>query len=213
MERVAAEEPGQIVPSEILLGLSLLLGEGPKALEAWRSYYRISEQFPARGLLTEPAEVLERLLPQWSGEASSPEEREQLALALAGSRFFDFAALLADASPVRGPRIRDILAYQQYLGAVAETTLAFYRVSVIREQNQSEYRRRLRNLLSNIGAETSHGRANERIMGGIVKWMNEHRSDVGGFDPERPTLPQLDLLTPDQLREVFRSMDSSPLYQ
>lgn len=90
MERVAAEEPGQIVPSELLLGLSLLLGEGPKALEAWCSYYRISEQSPARGLLREPAEVLGRLLPQWTGEASSPDEREQLALALADSRFFDF---------------------------------------------------------------------------------------------------------------------------
>ena len=37
--------------------------------------------------------------------------------------------------------------------------------------------------------------------------MDEHAGDILGLDRERPLLPQLDLLTNDQLRAAFRSMD------
>ena len=62
-------------------------------------------------------------------------------------------------------------------------------------------------LSANIGDGSSHGSANERLMRGLVAWMDEHREAIGGLDPERPLLPQLDLLTDDQLRVAFRSMD------
>ncbi|HSR67598.1 MAG TPA: hypothetical protein VLU25_06620 [Acidobacteriota bacterium] len=62
-------------------------------------------------------------------------------------------------------------------------------------------------LTANIGDDSSHGQANLRIMKGLVKWMTEHQAGIQGFDQSRPVLPQLDLLTDDQLREAFRSMD------
>lgn len=59
----------------------------------------------------------------------------------------------------------------------------------------------------NIGDGTPHGRANRRIMQGLMRWMEAHRSEITGFDPTLPLLPQLRRLTDDQLRAAVRSMD------
>ncbi len=60
---------------------------------------------------------------------------------------------------------------------------------------------------TNIGDSTPHGRANLRIMQGLVQWIAAHAAEIRGFDLSRPALPQLDKLTDDQLRAAFRSMD------
>lgn len=62
-------------------------------------------------------------------------------------------------------------------------------------------------LLRNIGDDTSHGQANERIMKGLVSWIETHSAQIVGFDRSRPALPQLDLLTEDQLIRAARAMD------
>ena len=49
--------------------------------------------------------------------------------------------------------------------------------------------------------------ANWHIMQGIVAWMEKHAARIKGLDRSRPTLPQFDLLTNDQIREAFSSMD------
>ena len=59
----------------------------------------------------------------------------------------------------------------------------------------------------NIGDATPHGRANARVMLGLIRWMRAHGSDIRGFDARVPVLPQLPLLTDAQLRQAFRSMD------
>jgi len=40
-----------------------------------------------------------------------------------------------------------------------------------------------------------------------LEWMEEHGSEIDGLDPELPLLPQFDLLTDEQIRAAFRSMD------
>lgn len=59
----------------------------------------------------------------------------------------------------------------------------------------------------NIGDATPHGRANLRIVKGLVAWMEAHAGEIPGLDLERPLLPQLDRLGDAQLRAAFRSMD------
>jgi hypothetical protein len=59
----------------------------------------------------------------------------------------------------------------------------------------------------NIGSGTSHGKANLKVMKGLVKWINGHRKEIRAFDLNRPVLPQLELLTPAQLRLAVKSMD------
>ncbi len=59
----------------------------------------------------------------------------------------------------------------------------------------------------NIGDSTPHGQANLRIMRGLVTWLSERGDQIPGLDPSRPLLPQLDLLSDDQLRAAMASMD------
>ncbi len=64
---------------------------------------------------------------------------------------------------------------------------------------------------STIGTSSPHGRANLAIMQGLVAWMDEHRDQIAGLDPQRPLLPQFDRLTDEQIRAAFRSMDPALL--
>jgi hypothetical protein len=59
----------------------------------------------------------------------------------------------------------------------------------------------------NIGDATPHGRANARVMLGLIRWMRAHGAEIAGFDAGQPVLLQLPLLTDAQLRRAFRSMD------
>ena len=59
----------------------------------------------------------------------------------------------------------------------------------------------------NIGDATPHGRANARVMLGLIRWMRAHATEIRGFDGAQPVLPQLPLLTDAQLRSAFRGMD------
>jgi hypothetical protein len=59
----------------------------------------------------------------------------------------------------------------------------------------------------NIGDATPHGRANARVMLGLMRWMRANSATIPGLDVRRPILPQLPLLSDEQLRTAFRSMD------
>ena len=59
----------------------------------------------------------------------------------------------------------------------------------------------------NIGDDTPHGRANAKIMEGLVDCMRDHADEIQALDSALPLLPQLDKLTDDQLRSAFASMD------
>lgn len=60
---------------------------------------------------------------------------------------------------------------------------------------------------ANIGDETPHGQANARIMKGLLAWMRARADEIQGLNHAEPLLPQLPLLTAEQLRAAFGSMD------
>lgn len=60
---------------------------------------------------------------------------------------------------------------------------------------------------ASIGDPTPHGRANVRVLRGVVAWMVSHRQAIAGLDTSRALLPQLPLLSDAQLRTAFRSLD------
>ena len=63
-------------------------------------------------------------------------------------------------------------------------------------------------LNANVADETSpHGRANKRVVRGLVAWMKAHQDQIAGLDPARPLMPQFDKLTSEQMRDAVRSMD------
>jgi hypothetical protein len=59
----------------------------------------------------------------------------------------------------------------------------------------------------NIGDNSQHGKANERIMKTVVDWMGTHTAEIPGIDTTRPLLPQFDKLTSDQIKALFAAAD------
>lgn len=59
-----------------------------------------------------------------------------------------------------------------------------------------------------MDAQSPHGRANRRIMSGLIAWMDAHRPAIANLDPARALLPQFDKLSDEQMRAAMRSMDS-----
>jgi hypothetical protein len=51
------------------------------------------------------------------------------------------------------------------------------------------------------------GEGNWRIMQGIVRWMEQHAAEIRELDRFRPLLPQFDLLTNEQMRAAFLTLD------
>ena len=58
-----------------------------------------------------------------------------------------------------------------------------------------------------VGADTSHGRGNAKIVGGLRDWLEAHRQEVVGFDPATPALMQIDKLSDAQIRAAATAMD------
>ena len=59
--------------------------------------------------------------------------------------------------------------------------------------------------------DPAHEGANRRIIRGLVDWMGTHMEEIKDLDNSRPLLPQLDLLTNNQIVRAVRNLD--PLYK
>ncbi|MBV9775404.1 MAG: hypothetical protein JO040_15720, partial [Gemmatimonadetes bacterium] len=120
---------GLMAPSRVQVTAALLLDDGPDALAGWRSYYLLATGDPRSGPLAEPRRALEALLPRWAGRGATRAQRAALVRALAASRMFDEAALVAldprvpAAERVDGdPEVRAILAYAGFCRRVRDVS-------------------------------------------------------------------------------------------
>ena len=86
----------------------------------------------------------------------------------------------------------------------------------LKERSNLEYRAKLSQIffskypLLNIDFtidNTDHGKANYKILQLFKNWMENNENLIIGFDRERPTLPQLYLLSKKQLKNIIRSAD------
>jgi len=57
------------------------------------------------------------------------------------------------------------------------------------------------------GGSHPHSRANQRVMKGLLAWLQSHAAEIPALDRSQPLLPQFDRLTDDQMRAAIRSMD------
>lgn len=142
------QEPGHREASSLLLGLALLLDDGPTALRAWRSYYHVPQGQSAQGLMNVPGQTLDRLLPTWEKRCLTRSEQEELVVALAQSRLFRHAALLArkahcDGSPplVNLPQVAEVVAYSEFLDRAKTVTDEFYRLTALGRESKAAYER------------------------------------------------------------------------
>ncbi|HEX8691904.1 MAG TPA: hypothetical protein VF746_05775 [Longimicrobium sp.] len=132
LEPLVRAEPGLLEPARVQLTAALLLDDGPAALAAWRSYF-LSVRYDSAGVLAGPRRALEAVLPAWRGPRASTAERRALALALAGSRLFPEAALVAVGDPRVGgdPEVRAAAAWADFTREAREAADSYYRSTAL----------------------------------------------------------------------------------
>jgi len=71
----------------------------------------------------------------------------------------------------------------------------------------SEPKLGLATLVNDIASGGGHGYGNRKIVEVGIEWVKINSDKILGFSPDKPILPQLSLLTNDQIRECYSSVD------
>ncbi len=132
IRQLPPEEDGSFRTCRLALLLALYLGDGPAALEVWSGFFWVPVSGGANGFLAGPARDLSSILPAWTGENGSGEDAERISAALADSRLFPEAAVVALRLRPAGDealprRIREIVEYARFCRRLVEVTEEFYR--------------------------------------------------------------------------------------
>lgn len=125
---IVAAEPGTLVPSRLEAGLALLAGDGPAALQGWRSYFRLSPSSRPGAVLSKPAADLSTLLPRWTLARTAATHR--VVAALAASRLFEEAVLATPTSQMTALE-RQTLAYARFAWRARRITDEYYRLTAL----------------------------------------------------------------------------------
>lgn len=123
---VLERRPGHPEASDALLGVAILRDDGPLALEAWRSYFWVADAAQVPATLRAPFDALSGLAARWRGAPLADPDRNALALALARSRFFDYAAMVARRVARPDPELTEAVAYHAFTECVAAVNRRFY---------------------------------------------------------------------------------------
>lgn len=139
-----AAEAGSLEPSQLLLRAALILDHGDAALAAWRSYYHAAPGLPMPNAVSNGGKELERLLPGWLEHGEAIKDRIDLVKALADSRFFTEAALVAldpgtDPAVREDPRVREIIAYERFIRDIRSLAEEYYRKTALGNGDASRF--------------------------------------------------------------------------
>jgi hypothetical protein len=145
------EDPANIQVANRLLGISLLQKSGQMALRAWKCYFHINQMEEVNHYLEPYAQTLEQKLPAWNFHARDTATLKQVVKALAGSRFYEYASMLATMHSktqqvqfIPDDDVKDIIFYSKYLKKLETETNAYYRKITLtsdRETEEAKYRR------------------------------------------------------------------------
>jgi hypothetical protein len=144
LHSLVTREPGDLEPSRLLLRAAVLLDRGDAALLAWRSYYHVAPGYPAPNAIAGAGEELKRILPGWQGAGAESSERIALVKALADTRFFTEAAMVAldprtNETVRENSRVRQVVAYARAIRKVREVTEEFYRQTILGGGDPDEF--------------------------------------------------------------------------
>ena len=155
ISEVNKNNPGQLDVCEIQLGLALLLERGDMAFQSWKGYFRVPSDQKAGGILANTENTLMEIL---SGSNNSLSKSDNMALikALANSRFYHYADLIARANNLKisdqTPELNDILNYYAFCKKADLLSTEYHR-DIALNGLEKDKREAFYNNLSNIEME------------------------------------------------------------
>ena len=148
LSNILKTNAGMSTPSKLLLGIALLNNDGVNVLKGWQSYFQISDIHSTYPYLTSSAEKLYRVCMNWHGIKLNIADQNILIDALFTSRFYEFIPVYVvknDNESDYNQKIKDGIAYSQYLKQVEKKTNEYYRLIAIGQENENAYKEWLSN--------------------------------------------------------------------
>lgn len=147
INQILEKQPGNSEASELLMGIGLFLKDGPTIIKAWKSYYLVSDEKNINQAIQPSFALLKPILIKWHGQQLSATSMKQLAIGFADSKFFDYAALTANAvrkqSQIvysQSKSLQDIVAYANYIKGVEKVNSYIYpQVARGKKNYENEY--------------------------------------------------------------------------
>ncbi len=158
INRIMIEKPGDVLASDLYLGISLLTDKRQQAYDGWLSFYRSDAAGNVHATLQGAQQKLLAGLVEES-DFSEKERSEQVILGLAESGFIEYAYMIARMNEsiytFTNSQVVDIQKYYSYLKEVDEQTITFYRATVIGEENEKKYQSALNDAAKSLWKELS----------------------------------------------------------
>jgi len=147
LDNVLQKQPGNPDASELLVGISLLLKDGNAVLNAWKSYYLVSDEQKINQVLKPGYGLLKSRLANWKGAALSTEAMKTTAIGFADTKFFNYAGFMAKeirknnaCAFAASNDLKDIVTYSAYIENVKKVDARLYpQVAQGKKNYQSEY--------------------------------------------------------------------------
>ncbi|TWV93659.1 hypothetical protein [Chitinophaga pinensis] len=135
LQSVLEQMPGHPEAARQLIGIGILKKDGALILSGWNAYFHFSGPQTVWTYQQANADTLSSILPQWTGRNSS--QNVQVARALAGSRFYEYAAMVAT------PAQQDILHYAAFLRQTGKQITHYYQQLARKQANDSLFEKQL----------------------------------------------------------------------
>jgi hypothetical protein len=147
LDSLVQRSPGRLEPARLLILAGALASDVPALFAGWRSYYLIETGDTLTGLLAEPRRRLrEAADAAVAGRGPNPRRRAVIVHALADSRLFAAAAIVALAPgtggstlATRDPHAREIVAYASFLDTVTRITDQYYRETALGKGSKNSW--------------------------------------------------------------------------
>lgn len=137
---VLDQMPGHPQAAKQLIGIGILKKDGPLVLTGWNAYFHFSGESTVWDYQQKNATILSALLPHWNGIT----DNEKIAAALADSRFYEYANLLAT------PAQREIKAYATFLQKAGTLITDYYQQLALKKSNDSLFEQQLLSYCSQL---------------------------------------------------------------
>ena len=177
LSQVLEMDAGLPKPSKLLLGIALLNNDGGNVLKGWQSYFQTQDIQQVTPYLKSSAKKLNEVCEKWKGNKLSISNQEVLIDALSLSRFYEFIPGYVKKNGDRSaydPRIRDAIAYSEYLKEVEKGTNEYYRQIAIEEEDETAYMQWLNTKGKELWHNLSFTAQNQYKIDAFLNKIEEH---------------------------------------
>lgn len=144
IQKIVREKPGDILASDLYLGMSILADQPQEAYYGWLSFFRADEAGNVHKSLTN---AQGKLKSAWLATDAAQTNPKNAVLGLAQSGFLSYAMVVAEKKnvDVKGDtRLSDLANYFQLLEKIRNRTIEFYQNEVVGQSSQRNYEQDLR---------------------------------------------------------------------